>query len=74
VIRFVELIDNVPFPDAVNKLNAEGPKSQIRRHSGGLKASPKTIGIRVNGQTGLTVKERKLLTRVFDFYHTAFYR
>ena len=63
VIRFIELFDQVDFKEAVSKLKAESPK---------LKARPKTTGKRANRQTGLTVKERKLLTRVIDFYHTAF--
>ena len=60
-IRFVELFDQIPFPEAVNKLNAESPK---------LKAKPKTTSNRPQ-TTNLSIKERKLLGRVVSYYqHT----
>jgi DNA primase catalytic core len=66
VIRFVELIDKVTFPEAVSQLIADSSQ---------LIAKPKLTGRRVkpaNGPTGLTVKERKLLTRVVSYYqHSA---
>ena len=71
VIRFVELIDKVSFPEAVKKLKAESPRlksnsiSQSRQGVTG-KAKP------ANKNAGLTVKERKLLTRVVSYYQHTF--
>jgi DNA primase len=63
VIRFVEMFDKVPFPDAVNKLKAES----LRLKSNSISQRARLA----NGNTGLTVKERKLLTRVVSYYqHT----
>jgi len=66
VIRFVELIDKVTFPEAVNQLIVDSPQLIIKSKPTGQQAKP------ANGQTGLTVKERKLLTRVVSYYqHSA---
>ncbi|CAB1063451.1 DNA primase, phage associated [Olavius sp. associated proteobacterium Delta 1] len=64
VIRFVKLFDNVPFPDAVNKLNAESPR--LKSNSISQRVKP------ANGNTGLTVKDRKLLSRVVSYYQHTF--
>ncbi|CAB1061816.1 DNA primase DnaG, partial [Olavius sp. associated proteobacterium Delta 1] len=62
VIRFVELIDKVTFPEAVNKLEAESPKLKVR---------PKTTDNKQH-TTDLSVKERKLLGRVVSYYQHTF--
>ncbi len=60
-IRFVEMFDQVTFPEAVEKLKADSPQ---------LKAKPKTTSNRPQ-TTNLSVKERKLLARVVSYYqHT----
>ena len=58
VIRFVELVDKVAFPEAVKRLSDNGFKS----------LAPKP---RPNKTPALTVKDRKLLARVVGYYqHT----
>ncbi len=58
VIRFVELIDKVTFPEAVKRLSDNGFKSLV----------PKP---RPGKVSALTVKDRKLLARVVGYYqHT----
>jgi DNA primase len=60
VIRFVELFDKVPFPQAVKKLEIESPKLKVS-HEVKL----------VNHEPHLTTKELKLLERVVSYYqHT----
>jgi len=64
-IRFVELIDKVSFPEAVNQLIVDSPQFIAKSKATGHREKP------ANGQTGLTVKERKLLSRVVSYYqHT----
>ena len=64
-IRFVELFDQLPFPEAVNKLIADSSQLIVKPKSTGQRAKP------ASGPTGLTVKERKLLGRVVSYYqHT----
>jgi DNA primase len=58
VIRFVELVDKVAFPEAVERLKAEGSK---------FKAQPETANNRPQ-TTNLSVKDRKLLARVVGYY------
>ena len=61
VIRFVELIDKVSFPEAVQQLNGE------KIH---LKSKPRTTNNKQR-TTDLSVKDRKLLARVVGYYqHT----
>ena len=65
VIRFVEMFDKVSFPEAVKQLMAKPRMTVQSRQIGTGRAQ------RVNGQTGLTVKDRKLLNKVVSYYqHT----
>jgi len=70
VIRFVELFDKVSFPEAVEKLKAEGLR--LRPATAGqakLKAEPRKHP--TSDLQPLTVKERKLLAKVVSYYqHT----
>jgi DNA primase len=59
-IRFVELFDKVDFKEAVARLSVNGDRSSAAK-SFSLKPSPP-----------LSVKLKKLLSRVIAFYHTAF--
>ena len=72
-IRFVEMFDQVPFPEAVSRLKAEGSPVKSASHLTGqakLKVKPKTTNNRPQA-TNLSVIERKLLTRVVSYYqHT----
>ena len=61
VISFIEQYDRVDFKDAVAQLIADSPKLVAK--------TKKPCAVRL---TPLAVKERKLLNRVIDFYHTAF--
>lgn len=60
VIRFVELIDQVDFKEAINRLSDKDLKT----------LPPKRQTARPR-KKGLTAKLRKLLNRVIEFYHTA---
>ena len=61
VIRFVELFDKVPFPQAMKKLESESPK---------LKADHEAKPV-LKHEVNLTTKELKLLERVAGYYqHT----
>jgi DNA primase catalytic core len=59
-IRFVELFDKFTFPEAVASLD------------GGLPAPAQPAPSATKGPAQLTAKQIKLLTRVIEFYHTAF--
>jgi DNA primase len=60
VIRFVELFDQVDFKEAVRRISDNGFKTKAPGN-----------GIAKVKQTGLTVKEKKLLARVVGYYqHT----
>ena len=61
VIRFVELFDKVPFPQAVKKLGSESPK---------LRADHEVKP--VHPEASLTTKELKLLERVVSYYQHTF--
>ncbi len=60
-IRFVELFDQVDFPEAVNRLSGNGLKVQASKPKRAAKPEPP-----------LSAKLKKLLARVVAFYHTAF--
>ncbi len=61
VIRFVELFDKVSFPEAVNQLNGDGPRRKTRLTKSAAK----------QGAAALSVKEKRLLSRVVSYYqHT----
>jgi len=62
VIRFIELIDQVDFIEAVKRLSDNGFKTA--KKSARKKPSKK--------QAGLSARLLKLLKRVIDFYYTAF--
>ena len=66
VIRFVELIDKVTFPEAVSQLMADSSQLIVKSKPTGRRAK------RASGQTGLTVKDRKLLGRVVSYYQHTF--
>ncbi|BBO93093.1 CHC2 zinc finger domain-containing protein [Desulfosarcina ovata] len=55
VIRFVELFDKVVFPEAVNRLSDSDVKSSKARKA-------------ASGKKALSVKDRKLLSRVVGYY------
>jgi DNA primase catalytic core len=61
VIRFVELFDKVPFPQAVKKLESETSKLKVDHE-----AKP------VHPEASLTTKELKLLERVVSYYQHTF--
>ena len=60
VIRFVELYDKVDFPEAVRRLSGNGFNTS-------RKAPPAPVTRAVP-----TVRQRKLLSRVTEFYHKSF--
>jgi len=66
VIRFVELIDKVTFPEAVSQLMADSSQLVVKSKPSGRRTKP------ASGQTGLTVKDRKLLGRVVSYYQHTF--
>ena len=71
VIRFVELIDKVTFPEAVKKLDT--PELKLKSINQRVKpANPATATAGQAGNTGLTIKERKLLSRVVSYYQHTF--
>ncbi|CAB1063031.1 DNA primase DnaG, partial [Olavius sp. associated proteobacterium Delta 1] len=61
VIRFVELIDKVTFPEAVSQLIADSSQLIVK----GKKPAPAAL-------QPLSVKERKLLGRVVSYYQHTF--
>ena len=63
VIRFVELFDKIDFKEAVQQLSVSSNQLSVKKKD--LKSST------VNHKP-MTVKERKLLKRAIEFYHTAF--
>jgi len=70
VIRFVELFDKVTFPEAVNRLSGVPVKLRngAGRNQGSAKKDTMSHGQR---SADLSVKERKLLSRVASYYqHT----
>jgi len=66
VIRFVELIDKVTFPEAVSQLIADSSQLIVKSKPTSRRAKP------ASGPTGLTVKDRKLLGRVVSYYQHTF--
>lgn len=61
MIRFVEMFDKVPFPQAVSQL------SEVRGQQSAKSQKPFASSL-----MPLTVKERKLLTRVVTYYQHLF--
>jgi len=59
-IRFIEMMDNVDFPEAVSRL------THSRLPKNNTKEKP------TNHKPGLTVKEKKLLARVLSYYQHTF--
>jgi DNA primase len=65
IIEFVQLLDRVDFPAAVEKLSTYLP-------GGELSETKKTKTAVKKENTPLTPAHIKVLSRVIDFYHTAF--
>jgi len=65
VIRFVEMFDKVPFPQAVAQLSAKSSEQRAQRKTINPK-KPTTDNPQPT--THLSVKQRKLLTRVVTYY------
>lgn len=63
VIRFVELIDKVDFPQAVSRLSAVSGQLSAK------KKSPEPCAVNLKP---MTVKEQKLLNKVMSFYQHSF--
>ena len=70
VIRFVELIDKVTFPEAVSQLIAESHRSTVTLEDPQLIGKGKKPA--ASSLQPLTVKERKLLSRVVSYYQHTF--
>jgi len=69
-IRFVQLFDKVSFSEAVKRLKINLPKGKAKNS---LKKAVKDIcPARREKKEGLSVKARKLLTRVVNFYQHCF--
>src|SRR6266568_531324 len=64
-IRFVELFDKLPFPEAVEKLDGT-PSAPA------LPATPATPVPERSRGAELSAKQIKLLSRVIEFYHKTF--
>jgi len=66
VIRFVELFDRVDFKEAVNRLSGIGDHGSDKTKRTGPRAQL------TNRPTVVSARQLKLLSRVIEFYHTAF--
>ncbi len=74
IIEFVRLFDRIDFPSAVEKLATYLPGADL--DTGKAKKPIKKISIPLDGETEQpkpqTPANIKILSRVIDFYHTAF--